>query len=448
MVFSFPIQETYMGLKIITGHNNMDLDCIASMAMASLVFPDHIPIVQRLIHPVARGLYNLYKNELNFTTVKDVKSEPLEHIVIVDTGNYSRVKEVLDYFPVENASIEIYDHHEAESDERFKNAEIYLSSHGANVTQLVLKAVKENVFINNVIATLGLAGIYSDTGHFTHSGVTPQDFIAASHLIERGASISIVSKYLKPLKENYQIELFHKIVNQMIYQEINGHFIILSYVVLEKQKGGLAAVIEQLSDIEKPDAVFAIFRFENDNNALIVARSSDRLIDCDALMRKFDGAGHPGAASAIIKNAKGREVFEKLLNLLKNEIPPALSAQDIMQGEIMCIKDKWNMLQTSLFLEKIDHSGAPVVDENGNLLGLITLRDIMKARRSEQMNAPVKAYMITKLITCNKETSLRKVENLMYSNNIGHLPVIEDDNLVGFITRSDIIRATDATHRK
>ena len=435
-----------MGLKIITGHNNMDLDCIASMAMACLIFPDHVPIVQRLIHPVARGLYNLYKNELRFMSIKDVENEPLEHAVIVDTGRYSRVKEILDYFPNENTLVEIYDHHEAESDERFQNAKIHLSSHGANVTQLVLEVVEKNIPVNNTIATLGLAGLYSDTGYFTYSGVTPQDFIAASYLIKWGASINIVSKYLKPLKENYQIELFHKILNQMIYQEINGHFIILSYVVLEKQKGGLAAVIEQLSDIEKPDAVFAIFCFKNDSNVLIVARSNDSLIDCDTLMRKFDGAGHPGAASAIIKNTKGRDVFERLLDLLNNELSPALSAKDIMQRDILCIKDKWNMLQASLFLEKIDHSGAPVVDNNGKLLGLITLRDIMKARRSDQMNAPVKAYMITKLITCGKETTLRKVENLMYNNNIGHLPVMEDDNLVGFITRSDIIRAADPTY--
>ena len=418
----------------------MDLDCIASMAVAACLFPDHVPIVQRLIHPVARGLYNLYKNELNFMTVKDVEKEPLEHAVIVDTGDYSRVKEVFDYFPNENAIVEIYDHHEAESGERFPNAKISLSSHGANVTQLVLKAVEKNIPINNVVATLGLAGLYSDTGYFIYPGVTSQDFTAASNLMEWGASINIISKYLKPLKENYQIELFHKILNQMIYQEINGHFIVLSYIVLEKQKGGLAAVIEQLNDIEQPDATFAIFCFKNDSNVLIVARSNDSMIDCDALMRKFDGAGHPGAASAMIKNAKGREVFERLLGFLKNELSPALSAKDVMQKDILCIKNKWNMLQASLFLEKIDHSGAPVVDDNGKLLGLITLRDIMKARRSDQMNSPVKAYMMTKLITCSSETTLRNVEKLMYDNNIGHLLVMENDDLVGFITRSDIIR--------
>jgi len=422
----------------------MDLDCIGSMAIASCLFPDHVLVVQRLIHPVAKGLYNLYKNEIVFLTVKDVEKEPLEHAVIVDTGEYSRVREVLDCFPGENASIDIYDHHEVVADGGFQNARFHLSSYGANVTQLIFEAMERNIHVNGVIATLGLAGLYSDTGYFTHSGVTPQDFAAASFLMERGASVNIISKYLKPLKENYQVELFHKILNQMIYQEINGHVIILSYIVLEKQKGGLAAVIEQLNDVEKPDAVFAIFFFKKENNALIVARSNNSLIDCNVFMRRFDGAGHPGAASAVVKNTNGRELFERLLRLLKNEMSYALLARDVMQKDILCINDKWNMLQASLFLEKIDHSGAPVVDDKGKLIGIITLRDIMKARRSGQMNAPVRAYMTTKLITCSNETTLRKVEDIMYDNNIGYLPVMENEDLVGFVTRSDIIRATDA----
>jgi tRNA nucleotidyltransferase (CCA-adding enzyme) len=429
-----------MGIKIITGHNNMDLDCIGSIALACYLFPDHQPMVQRIIHPVARGLYNLYKNELNFLTPKELAKETLEHAVIVDTKSYSRVREIFDSFPDNNAQIEIFDHHEAEQGDDFPNAVIHMAPYGANVTQLVLEIIHRDIHINSVAATLGLAGIYSDTGYFSYQNVTPQDFIAASYFMEHGALVNVISKYMKPLKEDYQIELFHKIVNQMIYQEINGHFIILSYIVLEKQKGGLAAVVEQLGEIEKPDAVFALFCFKNDNNVLIVARSNEASIDCDVLMRKFAGAGHPGAASALVKNSKGRDILANLLGILKTELEPALTAKAVMQRDVMCVKDVWNVMQASLFLEKIDHSGAPVMGNEGTLLGMITLRDIMKARRAGQMNSPVKAYMRTKLVTCRPETTFRRVEELLYSNNIGHLPVTENGDLVGFITRSDLIR--------
>ena len=429
-----------MGVKIITGHNNMDLDCIGSIVMARYLFPDHQPVVQRLIHPVARAIYNLYQNELNFVTIHDLGNKDLERAVIVDTKSYSRVREVLDVLSHENAEFEIFDHHENESSEEFPNAVVHDVPCGANVTQLVLEIMKRDIHVKSLDATIALAGIYSDTGYFAYQNVTSEDFIAASYLLEHEASINIISKYMRVLKENYQLELFHKIMNDMIYQEINGHFIILAYVVLEKQKGGLAAVIEQLSDVEKPDAVFGIFSFTNDDNVLIVARSSSAAINCEKIMSFFGGGGHQGASSAMVKKTKGVDTLQKLLDTLKVELNPAVSAKTIMQRDIQCIKDVWNMMQASLFLEQIDHSGAPVTNEQGKLLGMITLKDIMKARRSDQMHVPVKSHMKTKLVTCKPETTIRNIETILYDNNIGHLPVMENGEMVGFITRSDVLR--------
>lgn len=429
-----------MELKIITGHNNMDLDCIGSIVMARYLFPDHQPVAQRLIHPVAKGIFNLYQNELNFLSARDLKGQVLKRAVIVDTNSYLRVREIIEAIPHENIEFEIFDHHEQESCKEFENAVVHISSNGANVTQLVLELMKRNIHVTDIDATIALAGIYSDTGYFAYQNVTSDDFTAASYLIEHKASVNIIAKYMRVLKENYQLELFHKIMNDMIYQEINGHFVILAYLVLDKQKGGLAAVIEQLSDVEKPDAVFGIFTFKDDDNVLIVARSGVSSINCEKIMKHFGGGGHQGASSAIVKKIKGVDILQKLLGVLKEELPPAVSASTIMQRNILCIKDCWNMMQASLFLEKIDHSGAPVIAENGMLLGMITLKDIMKARRSDQMHVPVKSYMKTELITCTPETTLRDIEEIIYDKNIGHLPVMENGDMVGFITRSDIIR--------
>ena len=53
-------------MKIIVGHGNMDLDCVASMVLAKYLYPDHVPIRSHLVHPVARKLMNLYEDRLGF----------------------------------------------------------------------------------------------------------------------------------------------------------------------------------------------------------------------------------------------------------------------------------------------------------------------------------------------------------------------------------------------
>jgi hypothetical protein len=53
--------------------------------------------------------------------------------------------------------------------------------------------------------------------------VTAEDFLAASFLMEQRASIAMVSRILKPLKESTRCPLFHQILNEMVYQDIHGN---------------------------------------------------------------------------------------------------------------------------------------------------------------------------------------------------------------------------------
>ena len=61
-------------------------------------------------------------------------------------------------------------------------------------------------------------------------------------------------------------------------------------------------------------------------------------------------------------------------------------------------------------------------------------------KKNNLMNNPVKGYMKTKLITCTPEATMRDIEDLMFINGIGHLPVLEQGDLVGIITRTDLLR--------
>jgi tRNA nucleotidyltransferase (CCA-adding enzyme) len=137
-----------------------------------------------------------------------------------------------------------------------------------------------------------------------------------------------------------------------------------------------------------------------------------------------------------------------MLEYLETSLKPAITANDIMTREVTVIPDATSLLDAAILLEKINHTGCPVVDGEGRLVGFVTLRDIMKGRRADQMHAPVKGYMSRKVITAERQTTVREMEELLLSNNIGHLPIMDDGRIAGIVTRSDYLAFRKAEKRQ
>ncbi len=426
-------------MNIILGHSNMDLDCFGSMVLARYLYPGYTLVASRNIHPVAKNLYNLYQNHLNMVNPKELRDKEINHMVILDTRTFKRIKEYMNNMKKAPKRIDIFDHHTEETC-NIENAALHEEAYGANTTLLGLKCINRSIEISSDDATIALAGIYADTGNFTHENVKDADFSVAAFLARRGGSVKLVKEFLKTLREEHQITLFHELLNRVSYQDINGHFIIVTYLELEKQVGGLAAVVEKVFEVENTDAIFSVFWFKKEEDTIIIGRSQKPVIDINKALEQFGGGGHPAAGSALLKNTEGEPVFQTLLQQLHETILPAVTAEQIMTRDIGTILWSWTLLEASIFLEKINHSGAPVVNEEGKLVGFMTLKDIMKGRKSQQMHAPVKAYMTRKFITGKPNSTIREIDQLLYTNNIGHLPVVKEGKPVGIITRSDYLR--------
>jgi tRNA nucleotidyltransferase (CCA-adding enzyme) len=315
---------------------------------------------------------------------------------------------------------------------------------GSNTTFLGLKVMEQGIEISETDATIALAGIYADTGNFTHENVTTEDFEVATYLMHHGASVQLVKTFLKTLKEEHQITLFHELLNRLYYADFNGHFIAMSYMEMDQQAGGLAAVVEKVFDVENTDALFSVFAFKKEKSVIIIARSQKSRINLNDVLNAFSGGGHAKAASALLKNREGKEVFQELEKHLRTVLLPAATVLSIMSTDLHVLQEEWTLREASVFLETINHTGAPVINGDGKLTGFMTLRDIMKGRKVDQMHSPVKAYMSKKVITGKTDLTIREVERLLYENHIGHLPIIEDDNtLVGIITRTDYLKHMD-----
>ena len=87
------------------------------------------------------------------------------------------------------------------------------------------------------------------------------------------------------------------------------------------------------------------------------------------------------------------------------------------------------------------YSGLPVVDDKGKVIGVVSEFDLLKAIRDGKALEQVKAedIMSKNPICVSENTPVEEVIDLMMKHNIIRVPVVRNDNLVGVISRCDIL---------
>lgn len=144
-----------------------------------------------------------------------------------------------------------------------------------------------------------------------------------------------------------------------------------------------------------------------------------------------------------------------------------IRAKDIMTTSVLTVTTDTTVAELAELLTSNNINGAPVVDSNGSLLGVVTENDLiyqkkkvhiptflnildsviylespekMKQEMQKITGTTVKEIYTPSAITVNEETPLDEIATMMAEKKIHTIPVLKDNKLIGVIGKGDIIR--------
>ena len=127
--------------------------------------------------------------------------------------------------------------------------------------------------------------------------------------------------------------------------------------------------------------------------------------------------------------------FRKLLN----EQLQGMTVGDIMETNVITINEDASLEQLYSLISKYHHLGYPVVNKENETTGVISYKDLFRVNRENWNRILVKERMSTRLICVSPGDSVIEAVEKMTEEGIGRLLVMEDDKLVGILSRSSIM---------
>ncbi len=120
--------------------------------------------------------------------------------------------------------------------------------------------------------------------------------------------------------------------------------------------------------------------------------------------------------------------------------------RDILQSKGSAVYTVWPTatLQDVVDLLVRHNCGSLVVVEGGQLLGIVTERDILRAAAAVDRpltECQVQDHMSIELVLGNPEEPIGEVMGLMTEHRVRHLPVMDRGQLVGIVSIGDIVKA-------
>ncbi len=426
-------------MELILSHVGTDFDGLASMVLASRLYPKaKIVFPGRMTKGVA-DFYALHRRDFPAVSVKRALAADIQRMIVVDTRSASRLGPFRTFLNQPGVEVHIYDHHPPTAESVVGDQE-WVEEVGAAVTLLLERCLSQGIELNEKEATLALIAIHEETGSFRFTGTSPRDLEAAAQLMLWGANLEVVNTYLKdPLDEN-QRSLLEEYLSAGELLEMPAGRVYLARATRSKSVFGLGLLASRLLEIQGAEAVGCILEVQGQHCSL-AARSDSDYFNVSEWAQSWGGGGHRRAAAASRVQVSSEEMVLRLRQLAEKAGTQGLPlARHIMSTEVFTIEQEMTVAAAMEALTAAGHQAATIMGEDGTLLGIVSRTDLGRALEHDLSHAPATSVMTHRVVCLSPDATLEEVRRTVVERGVGTLPIVEGDKIVGIVSRTDLLR--------
>jgi len=119
-----------------------------------------------------------------------------------------------------------------------------------------------------------------------------------------------------------------------------------------------------------------------------------------------------------------------------------IKVRDLMVKNVVTVSPYDTLEDFEKLLIEKRHKGYPVVFE-GKVLGIITTNEILQVPRTKWIDTKVQDVMVKDIILASPDMEVFDLHTKLVEKNLGRAPVLENGKLIGFISKTDILRFTE-----
>ena len=119
--------------------------------------------------------------------------------------------------------------------------------------------------------------------------------------------------------------------------------------------------------------------------------------------------------------------------------------ESLMSTALVTVQDTDSVAAAEIAMKLASVRHVPVVDAKQNLVGILSVRDVLEALARGKKQVLVGEYMTRNVVTVTPETPVHRAIDLLLEHEFGSLPVVgADGHLVGIVTETDLVRRARA----
>jgi tRNA nucleotidyltransferase (CCA-adding enzyme) len=417
------------------------------MAGLSRLYAGSVAVLPTSLEPNVEEFLRLYEGRFRFVRIPPptLLKEEIETIVLADTIVASRLGDYGGLLDRKGVRLIAYDHHEPSSASLQHIDEGHIQKCGATAS-LVTAALREQfVPVNPDEATLLALGIYEDTGSLLFPETTAFDVEQAAYLLKAGASLSMVARFVTTYLVPKQQAALENALTSVSVQTVAGAQIAFAAVQAPCNVGNLSVIVHRLSQIVRADAIFLLYRTPQ---ALYVLGRSDRFLNVAELLAPLGGAGRVHAAACILRDDTSAETAREHIveTIAARRTQRQQVVREIMTPDPVVIPDDRAAAEALQTMVNLGFSVLPVQRE-GTVVGIVAKKTLEKTSLARLQQKPVRYFLNTHLPVVSPMATAEELVQAFGTYGTGLLLVMEDEHLVGVISRSDVLRYLNRTSR-